>query len=102
MKKTVKILIFFSIKTLFKWIVYHCLKDIYRGKGPRSYNRPWVPYESSTTSEEKMWLPKGLPARFLWAQKYLKGGLRRNVSSNVSNIAQACTLPARRIHFYEH
>ena len=82
------------------WVYYysaHC-----RGKGPRAYNGPWVPYENSTTSEEKAWVPKGLPAQFLWAWRCLKGGPRKNVSSNVPNMAQTCTLPVKRIHPYKH
>ena len=76
--------------------------DTCRGKGPRSYNGSWVPYKSSTTSEEKVWVPKGLLAQFLWDRYYLKGGMKRNVSSDVPNMVQTCTLPAIRIHSYDY
>ena len=95
--------IIYSIPKLVYLKIYIKLsKENCRGKGPRSYNGPWVPYKSLTTSEEKVWVPKGLPAQFLWAQKYLKGGPKRNVSSDVPNMAQTCTLLAIRIHSYEH
>ena len=51
-----------------------------------------------TISKEKKWVPKGLPAQFLWARRRLEGGLRRNVSLDVTNMAQICTRPARRTH----
>ena len=46
--------------------------------------------------------PKGLPAQFLWAQTYLKGGPRRNVSSDVSSMAQTCILPVIKNHSNEY
>ena len=45
---------------------------------------------------------KGLSAQFLWAQTYLKGGLRRNVSSDVPSMAQTCILPAIQNHSNEY
>ena len=50
------------------------------------------------TSEEKTWVPKGLPAQFSWAWRHLKDGPRRNVSSDVTSMAQTCTLPTKRTH----
>ena len=41
---------------------------------------------------------KRAPAQFLWAQTCLKGSPRRNVSSDVPNMAQTCTLPAIKNH----
>ena len=45
---------------------------------------------------------KGLPTQFLSVQNCLKDGLRRNVSSDVLNMAETCTLPAIKIHFNEN
>ena len=58
--------IIYSIPKLVYLKIYIKLsKENCRGKGPRSYNEPWVPYESLTTSERNVWVPKGLPVQFL-------------------------------------
>ena len=52
----------------------------------------------SAMFEEKKWVPKGLPAQFLWMEGHLKGGPRRNASSDVMSMVQTCTLFIRRTH----
>ena len=49
-------------------------------------------------SEEKKWVPKGLPAQFSWIGRHLKDGLRRNVSSDVMSMARTCILSTKRTH----
>ena len=52
----------------------------------------------SAMSKKRKWVPKVPPAQLSWIGKYLKGGPRRNASSNVMNMAQTCTLSTRRTH----
>ena len=54
--------------------------------------------ERLAMSEERKWMPKGLPAQLSWIGRHLKDGLRRNASSDVMSMAQTCTLSIRRTY----
>ena len=77
---------------------------IYVGVGVKFPNQTMGlgPHTESNHIRGESGAPKELSAQLLWAQTYLKGGPRRNVSSDVPNMDQACTLPTIRNHSNEY
>ena len=97
-----------------RWIslVMHCITTVSysilingvacRGKVPRSNNGPWALYRVQPNPRRKCGRQKGPPAQVFWAQTYLKDDPRRDVSSDVLDMAQTCILPTIKNHSNEY